>query len=291
MSATVSPVKGDALRTELALAVSVWPLLTFITGLSAGAAFAVREHRIRLAAERFVAAALESILRAIDANDPETGAHLRRVAEYATILAEEAGLDGGARHRVERVALFHDIGKIDAALLDIVNEHHSLSAEEMQEIREHPRRGAEVLAALAPFYPELCEGVLAHHEWWNGNGYPRGLRAEAIPVEARLVALADTFDAITNNRSYRRGRSAEIAARAIADGRGTQFDPEFVDLMLLTPVFDRITEAMRRSRRPRARGRERRSGAPEHDVPNIIFRWRSEVMPRRVLRRQRQRSH
>jgi HD-GYP domain-containing protein (c-di-GMP phosphodiesterase class II) len=248
------------------------------TGILAGTVL-IHERRRRAASERFAAAALETLLNAIDANDPQTGSHVRRVAAYALIIAEAADLDEHQRRAIERVALFHDVGKIDEALFDIIHEGSSLTAEERRAIAIHPTRGAEVLAPLSPFYPELADGVLAHHECWNGTGYPRRLRGRQIPLAARIVTLADTFDAITHSRRYRHGREPNAAAEIIAAGRGTQFDPELVDLMLLPPVFARIVREQKRRlgpARPRAVSSERRKGKSEPAVPDVTFRWRLE---------------
>src|SRR5690242_235188 len=126
---------------------------------------------------------------------------------------------------------------------------------------------------------DVCSSdlVLAHHERWDGTGYPRGLSGARIPLSARIVMLADTFDAVTHNRRYRDGRGDDSAADIIASGRGTQFDPELVDLMLLPPVFDQIVNQERTfSRVLRTKGRDRRRG--EHEsAPDVTFRWRSEL--------------
>src|SRR6476620_7451496 len=135
-------------------------------GLAVGAAggiLLVREHQRRLVAERLAAAVLETLLRAIDANDGETGAHVRRVARYALVLADAADLSKREVRNVERIALFHDVGKIDAALFDIIHDDSTLTPDERQAIRTHPERGANVLAPLAAFYPDLSKGVLSHH--------------------------------------------------------------------------------------------------------------------------------
>lgn len=253
-------------RSKLAVAAGV------VTG-----ALLIRERHHREAAERFAAASMETLLNAIDANDAQTGAHVRRVATYALVLAEAVQLNEHERKVVERVALFHDIGKIDEALFDIIHEDTHLTAVERRAIITHPHRGAEVLAPLAPFYPDLAEGVLAHHERWDGKGYPNGLRGLKIPLSARIVMLADTFDAVTHNRRYRSGRGNASAAEVIASGRGTQFDPELVDLMLLPPVFDRIIAEERAFHRaPRTVKEDRRRGEREADTPDVTFRWRPE---------------
>jgi HD-GYP domain-containing protein (c-di-GMP phosphodiesterase class II) len=244
---------------------------------TAGAAAALllrHELKARRAAERMAAAALESLLKAIDANDPDTGAHVRRVAAYALVLADAAGLDEHEKRSVERVALFHDIGKIDEALFDIIHDHRSLAPAERRAILTHPQRGADVLEPLRGFYPDLPEGVLSHHERWDGSGYPRHLKGRRIPLTARIVAIADTFDAITHRRRYRGTRSAEKAREVILEGRGTQFDPELVDLFILPPVWKRILATYRQVAHWRGPVEQRRSGREEEQVPDVIFRWR-----------------
>jgi HD-GYP domain-containing protein (c-di-GMP phosphodiesterase class II) len=235
----------------------------------------LRERRARTRLERLGAATLETLLDAIDANNPDTGAHVRRVARYALILADAADLDERAKHSIERVALFHDIGKLDGAVADIINETKKLSPEERRSIRTHPRRGADVLQPLMAFYPDLADGVLTHHERWDGSGYPRGLKGRRIPLSARIVAIADTFDAITHARSYSRARSIKAATSAISDGRGTQFDPDLVDLFLSPPVMDQVLSAMREANGPRRARRSRRNGNEAQGIPDITFRWRT----------------
>jgi HD-GYP domain-containing protein (c-di-GMP phosphodiesterase class II) len=244
-------------------------------GAAAAAALLLRhELKGRQAAERMAAAALESLLKAIDANDPDTGAHVRRVAAYALVLADAAGLSDHEKRSVERVALFHDVGKIHEALFDIVHEDRKLTPAERRAILTHPQRGADVLAPLSGFYPDLPDGVLSHHERWNGSGYPRHLKGRRIPLSARVVAIVDTFDAITHRRRYRDGSSAERAKEVILEGRGTQFDPELVDLFMFPPVFARILETERDVARWREPVQQRRTGEDEEQVPDISFRWR-----------------
>jgi HD-GYP domain-containing protein (c-di-GMP phosphodiesterase class II) len=248
-----------------------------IVGLSIGAAaggLLVRERHMRTKADRLSAATFETLLKAIDANDETTGAHVRRVAAYALILGEAAGFDEHTLRTVERVALFHDIGKLHEALTDIFHDPAKLTPEERRAVMTHPQRGAEVLAPLGGFYPDLTKGVAAHHERWDGSGYPRGIKGRRIPVQARVVAIADTFDAITHRRRYSHARSMNEATRAIADGRGTQFDPELVDVFLSPPVLSRIDKAMRQVNVPRKKnsGNRRRGGS--QSTPDITFRWR-----------------
>jgi HD-GYP domain-containing protein (c-di-GMP phosphodiesterase class II) len=248
--------------------------VSFLLGAAAGVLY-VRERRERLALERLGAATMEALLDAIDANNPETGAHVRRVAEYSLELAKAADMDIRSQHRVERVALFHDIGKLDGAISDIVQESTKLTVAEKRAVRLHPRRGAEVLRPLAAFYPELPEGVLSHHERWDGSGYPRRLRGAKIPIEARVVSIADTFDAITQSRPYSAGRSLEAATRIIEEARGTQFDPDLVDLFLSPPVIQSIEMLMRKALAPRIMKGKRKRTTLHSSTPDINFRWRS----------------
>ena len=243
---------------------------------TAGALLVRHELKPRQAAERIAAASLESLLKAIDANDPDTGAHVRRVAAYALVLADAAALADHQKRTVERVALFHDIGKIHEALFDIIHDARALTPAERRAIATHPQRGAEVLAPLTGFYPDLPEGVLSHHERWDGTGYPRQLKGARIPLAARVVSIADTFDAITHSRRYRDGRSATVAADMILEGRGTQFDPSLVDLFVFPPVFARVLATSREVSHWREPIHTRRTGHDEEQVPDITFRWRPE---------------
>jgi len=251
-------------------------ILPFSVG-AAATGLLYREHSMRTMAERLSAATLETLLDAIDANDAETGAHVRRVATYALILGEAAGLDEHTLHSIARVALFHDIGKLHGALTDIFHDPSKLTPEERRAVRTHPQRGADVLAPLSAFYPDLVKGVIAHHERWNGNGYPRGLKGKRIPLQARVVAIADSFDAMTHRRRYSHARSFSDATRAIAEGKGTQFDPELVDLFLSPPVLEKIEKAMRLAHVPRKKARGNRRRGETQPAPDITFRWQPRL--------------
>jgi putative two-component system response regulator len=115
--------------------------------------------------------------------------------------------------------------------------------------------------------------VAAHHERWDGKGYPRGLQGKRIPLVARVVAIADSFDAITHRRRYSHARSFSEAIGAIKAGRGTQFDPDLVDVFLSPPVLARIEEAMREANKPHKNQRNRRRGEAQ-PAPDVTFRWR-----------------
>ena len=248
-------------------------IVPFTVGAAAAGSLLFREHSMRTKAERLSAATLETLLNAIDANDAITGAHVRRVATYALILGKAAGLDERTLRSVERVSLFHDIGKLHEALTDIFHEQTKLTPEERRAVMTHPRRGADVLEPLAQFFPDLPKGVAAHHERWDGKGYPRGMKGKRIPLVARVVSIADAFDAITHQRRYSHARSLSVATRAIAEGRGTQFDPDLVDVFLSQPVLAQIEKAMREANMPHRKRSNRRRGEAQ-PAPDVTFRWR-----------------
>lgn len=264
----------DSIRTSL------WAAVTSGAGVVAWAWHRDRDRRQTV--ERLAAATLETLLNAVDANDELTGRHMRRTAAYSLCMAEALGLSEVDRRKVERVALFHDIGKIHAALFDIVHDDKKLTPEERSKIATHPERGAQVLAPLEAFYPELPAGVLAHHERWDGTGYPHRLKGNRIPFFARIVAVADTFDAITHSRRYHSGEGPERGLHAIAEGRGTQFDPHLVDVFMADRVQDDVRRTFTQSQielegeHPLKSTRtERRSDESEFSVPDVRFRWRA----------------
>lgn len=258
------------------------PIFQFAVG-AATALIVMRQRRIYKQALRLGSATLETLLNAIDANDEDTGRHVRRVAEYALELADAADLSEHEKRSVERVALFHDIGKIHEALFDILHDASKLSPEARREIMTHPERGADVLEPLCAFYPDLPAGVVAHHERWDGTGYPRGLKGKRIPQTARIVAIVDAFDAITHRRRYSRARSLREAREALMAGRGTQFDPDLVDLFL-SPMVQESVAKIRVEPGGRGKGHNRR-GERVESAPDLIFRWRPARPARRPRRR------
>jgi putative nucleotidyltransferase with HDIG domain len=177
---------------------------------------------------------LEAMGDALDLRDEETEGHSRRVTAYTISLARETGLDTGQLRTIARGAFLHDIGKIatpDAILL----KPAKLTPEETVIMREHCALGYEMVRKI-PFLREAAEIVYAHQESFDGSGYPRGLRGADIPLGARIFAIADTLDAITSDRPYRKGRSFAEARTEILHCSGTQFDPAIVKVFLAMPV-------------------------------------------------------
>lgn len=163
----------------------------------------------------------------IDARDDYTMQHSTRVAALSLLMAEEMGLGTEEQRELEVAALVHDLGKI--RIPDhILKKTGPLDDDEFQRVKRHPRDGADILGysqALCRFIP----AVLHHHEWYNGQGYPEGLTGEAIPLFAAIIALADSYDAMTSSRPYRAGLTAEVAISEIIRCRGTQFNPRLTD--------------------------------------------------------------
>ena len=188
----------------------------------------VVEQQERLA--RLSIQAVLSLAGAVDAKDAYTNGHSQRVAEYSQEIARRAGWPEKRAQRIYMIGLLHDIGKI-AIPDDIIHKPGPLTDEEYSVIRTHPEKGAQILRNISEF-PELSVGARWHHEHYDGSGYPDGLRGTDIPEEARIIAVADAYDAMSSRRSYRHSLSQATVAKEIRDGRGTQFDPLFADIML-----------------------------------------------------------
>jgi putative nucleotidyltransferase with HDIG domain len=177
---------------------------------------------------------LEAMGDALDLRDTETQGHSRRVTAYTIALAREFGLDQEALRIIARGAFLHDIGKIstpDAILL----KRGALTPQETEIMRQHCVRGYEMVHKI-PFLQDAAEIVYAHQENFDGSGYPRGLRGEEIPLGARIFSIADTLDAMTSDRPYRKGLSFAQAREEIARCGGSQFDPQIVKIFLGMPL-------------------------------------------------------
>lgn len=171
---------------------------------------------------------VELLLNAMHSGDPETERHSRRVADLTDILASSYRLGRRARARLRVAALLHDLGKMDDRVFHIVHSCALLSDEERREMERHPREGADILRPLEAIHPGIGQIVEAHHECWNGEGYPKGLIGSEIPLEARILTAADVFDAMTQPRSYHQAVGVDEALERIRRGAGERFDPEVV---------------------------------------------------------------
>jgi len=187
-----------------------------------------KNSRKALELEEIYTATLENLMAAMDLRDVETFGHSITVAKYCQALAQLVGIrDPAELDNIRKGALLHDIGKI--AIPDaILKKPTLLSAAEWQKIKLHPVLGYGLIKEIK-MVKEVGNVILYHHERYDGSGYPKGLKKEAIPLEARMFAVADALDAITSHRPYRKERDFKTAGKEIRAGRGSQFDPVVVD--------------------------------------------------------------
>jgi diguanylate cyclase (GGDEF)-like protein/putative nucleotidyltransferase with HDIG domain len=187
--------------------------------------------RFNAAMREVMAGAVAILTEAIEAKDAATIAHCRRVSSTATAVAEQLGLAAPEVERIRLASLLHDIGKL--AIPDsVLQKPGPLGIEEWGAIRRHPARGAEMLRRAAPF-SEFADLVLHHQEAFDGSGYPAGLAGNAIPLGARIIRVADAFDAMTSHRAYRPRRTVDDAKIQLKLMAGTMLDPKVVDALLL----------------------------------------------------------
>jgi len=194
---------------------------------------------------------LELMIKSIEARDPYTSGHSRRVKEYAVHIARLLGLSSVEVEKIGTAALLHDVGKIYDKYAPILLKQDRLTPQEWAIIKEHPNDGANLIATMTRLR-ELVPAVRHHHENWDGTGYPEGLRGEEIPLASRVIMFADTFDAMTTKRPYR-GPMGEAEVRSeLIRCRGRQFDPEITDRLLasnfwttLFPPHDRVSHRPR----------------------------------------------
>jgi len=163
----------------------------------------------------------------LDARDPYTLGHSDRVARMSRTLGRRLGMGEEELSHLERAAIFHDLGKIKTPD-DVLRKEEGLSPSEEEQMRRHLVGGTEILRRV-PFLQRYIDVVRAHHEWYNGEGYPDGIKGDAIPRHAQIIALADAFDAMTTDRPYRQALLPEEAIDEILRFRGTQFSPELTD--------------------------------------------------------------
>ncbi len=171
-----------------------------------------------------------TIAHMVDAKDVYTAKHSSRVTKYSLMIGERLGFSQEELQNLERAALLHDIGKV--GIPDrILNKKGKLTKEEFQVMQTHPVLGSEILKDF-DFAPEIREGAMAHHERYDGTGYPNGLAGEDIPLFGRIIGIADAYDAMSSNRIYRPKCTTAYIVNEFRQGRGTQFDPKLCDIFL-----------------------------------------------------------
>lgn len=183
------------------------------------------KNQIRMSNETIL-----TIAKAVDAKDENTSQHSVRVSEYSVMIAKRLGYREDAAENLRKIAILHDIGKIGIPD-SVLNKPAKLTDEEYGIMKSHVERGAEILKSFT-MIENVAEGALYHHERYDGKGYTHGLKGEEIPLNARIIGIADAFDAMTANRVYRKKLDFEVVLEELRKGRGTQFDPKLTDIML-----------------------------------------------------------
>jgi HD-GYP domain-containing protein (c-di-GMP phosphodiesterase class II) len=202
------------------------------TLLSVGnhAAVAVENRHLEQQLQSAYVSTVSMLADAVEAKDPYTHGHCEMVSRYARLIAEGMGLEEHARALVCYSALLHDVGKIGVSD-GVLNKPGPLLPEERELMRAHVRVGHDLLCNI-PALREVADVVLHHHEWWDGSGYPDGLRGPEVPVPARIVSVVDAYCAMVTRRSYKEAYTAEHARAELSEGAGRQFDPEVVRVFL-----------------------------------------------------------
>jgi len=204
----------------LGLAVVVLPL------------FFVRQlYQMNLQLQEELQEKLELMVKAIEARDPYTSGHSRRVAEYASAIARELGLSAKALDNIKTAALLHDVGKIYEEFAPLLRKEARLTPEERMVMQTHVVRSAELVSTVSKLKGPVLDTIRHHHENYDGSGYPDGLVGVAIPIGARIIMISDTIDAMTTDRPYRKALGFEIVMQELAEHAGRQFDPALVEIV------------------------------------------------------------
>ncbi len=196
-------------------------------------------HTTNLELEQTNRELLELMIKSIEARDPYTSGHSRRVQDYALTIARALGLSAKLVEEIGTAALLHDVGKIYDKYAPILMKDARLSPEEWAIVKQHPVDGASLVATMTKLR-DVVPAVRHHHENWNGTGYPDGLAGQDIPLASRVIMLADTLDAMTTKRPYRDPLSEEAVRAEFVRCRGQQFDPAMVDKLISADFWNKI---------------------------------------------------
>jgi len=213
----------------LGLAVLILPLF-----------FVRHMYQMALQFERVNRELLELMVKAIEARDPYTSGHSLRVSEYAQTIARELGLSAKRVDQIASAALMHDVGKIYEEFAPLLRKEGKLTPDERMLMQKHPARSAELAATIKEFRGAVETDIRHHHENYDGTGYPHGISGRAIPVGARIIMIADTIDAMTTDRPYRKALTFARAVEELKKFAGTQFDPELVDVVARSAAIRRL---------------------------------------------------
>ncbi|HWQ88994.1 MAG TPA: HD domain-containing phosphohydrolase, partial [Desulfitobacteriaceae bacterium] len=183
---------------------------------------------------------VEALVQALEAKDTYTSGHSSRVRNFAAAMAEEMNMSEEKMEFLKYASVLHDVGKIGVSEF-ILNKKEKLLDAEWESIRNHPVIGQEIIKKIKIMY-DIGQVTRHHHERYDGKGYPDGLRGETIPLESRIIAVADTYDAMTSNRSYRNAKTHEEAVAELCRVAGTQLDPKLVEIFCKVASEELTTE-------------------------------------------------
>src|SRR5206468_2945001 len=219
-------------QVSLAAAAMVLPLLLIFHVTIRSSFGRLEDARRHLGdMDRLYLSTIETLAMAIDAKEDVTHSHVRRVQAYAVALAHAMGIvDDESIKAIKAAALLHDTGKL-AVPEHILNKPGKLTESEFEQLKQHVDVGADILSLVEFPYP-VVPIVRAHHENWDGSGYPRGIRGEDIPIGARILSVVDCFDALTSDRPYRRAMTNQAAIDILLERRGRMYDPHVVDTFI-----------------------------------------------------------
>jgi putative nucleotidyltransferase with HDIG domain len=190
---------------------------------------------------------LNVLVKAIETRDPYTSGHSLRVSTLAKLIAADLGVRPPTIANIERAALLHDIGKIDALYANIISKPTGLTEQERLVIQTHATKGADLLESLTSLEKAVIAGVRYHHEMYDGSGYPEGLSGKDIPLAARIIMICDAVDAMLSDRPYRDALSVEAVRQELLRCSGTQFDPDIVQVILEHNTLERAEFLVDRS--------------------------------------------
>ncbi|HEY7234801.1 MAG TPA: HD domain-containing phosphohydrolase [Gemmatimonadaceae bacterium] len=210
----------------------------------------IREvQRVNLELHRTNEELLQLMIKSIEARDLYTSGHSRRVQKYSTLIARGLGLAEREVELIGKAALLHDLGKIYEKYAPILRKADKLTADEWSTMQEHPIDGANLVATMSGL-KEIIPAIRHHHENWDGSGYPDGISGNRIPLAARIISFADTIDAMTSERPYRRPLTEAQVRSEIMRCRGRQFDPTIADRIIASPIWQSLFQPAKRTASP-----------------------------------------
>jgi putative nucleotidyltransferase with HDIG domain len=265
----------DFLASSLAVLLAFLYLKSQLLGLAVLVVplFFVRHmHHMNLQLERVNKELLELMVKAIEARDPYTSGHSLRVCEYARSMARDLALSTKQLDQIESAALLHDVGKIYEEFAPLLRKEGKLTPDERMLMQRHPARSAELAATIGEFRGPVALAIRHHHENYDGSGYPDGLARESIPLASRIIMIADTLDAMTTDRPYRKALTFERVLDELRKFSGKQFDPKLVDLVEHSANLRRLLGAT-----------AEQGGSPVHALGAWVARssgpWRTPKSP------------